>query len=75
MRRRQHRRRREEVLSMPNVKSKHRSSLHTTGSLNNWQLHVHLTILLLPIAGGTSDPVYVYVVTCIVYRHGTHDYV
>ena len=32
--------------------------LHTTSSLNNWQLCVHLTILLLPIAGGTSDTVY-----------------
>ena len=52
---------------------KHPSPLHTTSSLNNWQLCVHLTILLLPIAGGTSDPVRIYVVTCIVYRHGTLD--
>ena len=42
------------------VSCKHPSSLHTTGSLNNWLLRVHLTILLLPIAGGTSDPVYMW---------------
>ena len=35
---------------------KHPSPLHTTGSLNNWQLCVHLTILLLPIAS-TNDTV------------------
>ena len=33
---------------------KHPSPLHTTNSLNNWHLHVHLTLLLLPIAGGTN---------------------
>ena len=58
MRRRQHGGRREKAIYTPSAKSIHSSPLHTTISLNNWQLCVHLTILLLPIAGGTSDTVY-----------------
>ena len=45
---------------------KHPSSRHTTNSLNNWQLRVHLTILLLPIAGGTNGGHYSIQAQCVV---------